>query len=64
MALLHGDGQYSPEKLPELVLQIVNEDADAVFDFRMMVGMDTLKDGMPLYKFVGNRILVSSKTGY
>ena len=31
--------------------------ADAVFGSRMMSGFGALKGGMPLYKFVGNRIL-------
>src|ERR1700738_3075276 len=31
VVLLHGDGQYAPEKLPELLAPLVRDDADAVF---------------------------------
>src|SRR5215210_686307 len=37
VALLHGDGQYAPEKLPALLEPFLNEeDADAVFGSRML----------------------------
>jgi glycosyltransferase involved in cell wall biosynthesis len=56
--LLHGDGQYSPEILAHLYHPIVEGEADAVFGSRMMRTYGgPLKGGMPLYKFVGNRIL-------
>src|SRR5881628_4260567 len=29
VALVHGDGQYAPEKLPELIAPLINEGADA-----------------------------------
>src|SRR6202011_4162713 len=35
VALIHGDGQYAPEKLPELTAPLVAEKADAVFGSRM-----------------------------
>ena len=57
VALLHGDGQYPPELLPELV-RFLNEDkADAVFGSRMMKPLEALRGGMPLYKYAGNIIL-------
>jgi len=59
VALLHGDGQYAPEKLPDLIDPIVRGDADAVFGSRMMHKGDARRGGMPLYKYVGNRILTS-----
>ncbi len=34
--MLHGDGQYAPEALAEMVAPIVAGDADAVFGSRMM----------------------------
>src|SRR5215471_12407705 len=56
--LLHGDGQYAPEILAHLYHPIVEGKADAVFGSRMMRTYGgPLKGGMPLYKFVGNRIL-------
>jgi glycosyltransferase involved in cell wall biosynthesis len=57
VALLHGDGQYAPEMLPTLAEPLRTGDADVVFGSRMMQPKDALRGGMPLYKFVGNRIL-------
>ena len=57
VALVHGDGQYAPECLPELLEPLRTGQANAVFGSRMMVPSDALRGGMPLYKYVGNRIL-------
>ena len=57
VALLHGDGQYAPECLPELLQPLLAGEADAVLGSRMMTRFGALKQGMPLYKFAGNRIL-------
>ena len=57
VALLHGDGQYAPEKLPELLNEIINKKYDAVFGSRMINKKDAIKGGMPFYKFIGNIIL-------
>ena len=57
VALVHGDGQYAPESLPELLEPIVRGEADAVLGSRMMVRGEALKGGMPLYKYIGNKIL-------
>ena len=57
VALLHGDGQYAPECLPELVQRLQQGDADACFGSRMMKKGGALAGGMPLIKFVGNKIL-------
>jgi glycosyltransferase involved in cell wall biosynthesis len=59
VALVHGDGQYAPEALPMLVRPIVDGNADAVFGSRMISVFGALKGGMPLYKYVGNRILTA-----
>jgi len=59
VALIHGDGQYAPEKLPLLLEPFVTEDADAVFGSRMINKQDALKGGMPLYKWVGNQVLTT-----
>lgn len=59
VALVHGDGQYAPEALPELLAPILNDEADVVFGSRMMVKGDALKGGMPLYKYIGNKILTT-----
>ena len=57
VALLHGDGQYAPECLPELVRPLRDGSADACFGSRMMVKGNARRGGMPLYKRLGNRIL-------
>ncbi len=57
VVMLHGDGQYAPESLPEMVAPIVDGVADAVFGSRVMIKGAARKGGMPLYKYVGNRIL-------
>ncbi|HEX6277844.1 MAG TPA: bifunctional glycosyltransferase/class I SAM-dependent methyltransferase [Polyangiaceae bacterium] len=57
VALLHGDGQYAPEALPELLKPLEAGDADAVFGSRMMSKGAAREGGMPLYKYVGNKIL-------
>lgn len=57
VVLLHGDGQYAPEVMPELLKPLLEDKADAVFGSRMLVPGGARKGGMPLYKYVGNRIL-------
>lgn len=61
VVLLHGDGQYAPEIMGELIEPIVNGNADAVFGSRMMERGRARKGGMPLYKYVGNRILTKTQ---
>jgi glycosyltransferase involved in cell wall biosynthesis len=57
VALVHGDGQYAPEELPRLLAPLRDGSADAVFGSRMIERGAALKGGMPLYKFLGNKIL-------
>ena len=57
VALIHGDGQYAPECLSELLEPIEKDEADAVFGSRMMIKGAARKGGMPFYKFIGNKIL-------
>ncbi|HUI50072.1 MAG TPA: bifunctional glycosyltransferase/class I SAM-dependent methyltransferase [Acidimicrobiia bacterium] len=57
VVLLHGDGQYAPEMLPEIVAPLEREECDAVFGSRMMEKGAARRGGMPLYKYVGNKIL-------
>lgn len=59
IVLLHGDGQYAPEMLPDMVAPIVSGEADAVFGSRMLEEGAARRGGMPLYKYVGNRILTT-----
>jgi glycosyltransferase involved in cell wall biosynthesis len=57
VALLHGDGQYAPERLEDLATPVLTGEADAVLGTRMTSPRAALRGGMPLYKLVGNRIL-------
>jgi glycosyltransferase involved in cell wall biosynthesis/precorrin-6B methylase 2 len=57
VVMLHADGQYAPEVLPQLLEPLEKGEADMVFGSRMAAGGDPLAGGMPFYKYVGNRIL-------
>ena len=57
VVMLHADGQYAPEVLNDLLEPMVSGTADMVFGSRMAPGCDPRAGGMPLYKFVGNKIL-------
>ena len=57
VVLLHGDGQYAPEFLPQMVKPIIEGEADVVFGSRMLNRGGALQGGMPKYKYVGNKIL-------
>jgi glycosyltransferase involved in cell wall biosynthesis len=57
VVMLHGDGQYAPESLPEVLAPLLADEADAVFGSRTMIKGAARKGGMPLYKFAGNRVL-------
>jgi glycosyltransferase involved in cell wall biosynthesis len=56
--LLHSDGQYSPEKIPELLEPFDRDTADLVQGSRMLGG-GALRGGMPFYKYVSNKILTA-----
>jgi len=57
VVMVHADGQYAPEMLPEILEPLINEKADAVFGSRMLTKGAARKGGIPLYKFVGNKVL-------
>ena len=57
VVLLHGDGQYAPEFLPKIVEPLEDDSADAVFGSRMLEAGQARKGGMPLYKYLGNKVL-------
>ena len=59
IVMLHGDGQYAPECLPEIVAPLERGEADAVMGSRMLEAGAARRGGMPLYKYVGNRILTT-----
>ncbi|MDP3073408.1 MAG: bifunctional glycosyltransferase/class I SAM-dependent methyltransferase [Opitutaceae bacterium] len=57
VVLVHGDGQYAPELLPEILAPLARGEADVVFGSRMMIKKNALRGGMPGYKFIGNQML-------
>ena len=54
--VLHSDGQYSPEKIPDLLAPFDRDTADLVQGSRMLGG-GALKGGMPLWRYIANRAL-------
>ncbi len=61
VAMLHGDGQYAPEELPRLLEPLAAGRADAVLGSRMMERGAARRGGMPLYKYLGNRVLTAAQ---
>jgi glycosyltransferase involved in cell wall biosynthesis len=59
VALVHGDGQYAPEKLSELLAPFTRNETDAVFGSRMIDKRAARRGGMPAYKWIGNQILTA-----
>jgi hypothetical protein len=56
VVLLHPDYQYEPKAVPLLIAPIVAGDADMTFGSRFAGLGDPIGGGMPLYRFVGNRV--------
>lgn len=57
VVMVHGDGQYAPEELHAMIEPLALGHADAVLGTRMAERGAALRGGMPLYKYVGNRVL-------
>lgn len=57
VVLLHGDGQYAPELIDEMLAPIIHDGVDVVLGSRMLRKQDALSGGMPLYKWIGNQVL-------
>ncbi|MDD5570469.1 MAG: glycosyltransferase family 2 protein [Bacteroidales bacterium] len=54
--MLHPDYQYTPKLIPAMVSIIANDLYPVVFASRIL-GNGALKGGMPLYKYIFNRLL-------
>jgi glycosyltransferase involved in cell wall biosynthesis len=59
VVMLHPDGQYDPVLLPDLVAPILAGKADMVLGSRMMTKGGARAGGMPLYRYVANKILTA-----
>lgn len=55
VVMLHGDAQYGPEKIPELIAPLDAGAAEMTFGSRMTG--KPIEGGMPLWKFLGNKFL-------
>ena len=56
IVMLHPDYQYSPKLIPTMCELIINNVYDVVLGSRIL-GKGALQGGMPLYKYIFNRIL-------
>jgi glycosyltransferase involved in cell wall biosynthesis len=57
VVMLHPDGQYEPQLVPELVKPILEGRADLVLGSRLAVPGLAREGGMPRYKYLANRVL-------
>jgi len=56
VVMLHPDYQYDPTLIPQMITPIAEKRADLVLGSRLKDGK-ALEGGMPLYKFISNRML-------
>ena len=56
VVMLHPDYQYDPTLLPNIIAPIKADQADVVLGSRLMGG-NVVQQGMPWWKFLGNRFL-------
>ncbi|HEU4480470.1 MAG TPA: bifunctional glycosyltransferase/class I SAM-dependent methyltransferase [Actinomycetota bacterium] len=61
IVLLHPDYQYEPKAVPLLIAPILAGDADMTFGSRFAGMGDPLAGGMPLYRYIGNRITTTAQ---
>lgn len=55
--MIHGDVQYAPEYIGNVIRPLIEDDAHFVFGSRMTG--DPLSGGMPMYKYLGNKFLTT-----
>lgn len=56
VVMLHPDYQYTPHLVPAMASMIVSGEYDCVFGSRILGG-GALRGGMPVYKYIANRVL-------
>lgn len=54
--MVHPDYQYTPQLIPSMAYLIANDVYQVVFGSRIL-GNGALKGGMPIYKYIANRLL-------
>jgi len=57
VVMLHGDAQYAPELVANILEPVEQNKSDLVFGSR--IAGHPLKGGMPLHRFLGNRVLTT-----
>ncbi len=58
VVMLHPDYQYSPRLIGSIAWQVASGEYDVVLGSRIL-GAGALRGGMPLYKYVANRVLTA-----
>ena len=59
VVMLHPDGQYEPSLIPRMIQPILDGEADLVLGSRLAEPGMARAGGMPLYKYVANRVLTA-----
>jgi glycosyltransferase involved in cell wall biosynthesis len=59
VVVMHGDEQHDAAELSKLLAPILCEEADLVIGARLLNRWDAIRNGMPLYKWLGNQILTA-----
>ena len=59
VVMLHPDYQYDSTRIPEMVNLILSDEADVVFGSRLLSPGGALAGGMPLWRFIPNRVLTA-----
>ena len=59
VVMLHPDGQYEPQLIPDLIGPLLADEADMVLGSRMATPGAAHENGMPGYKIVANRLLTA-----
>jgi glycosyltransferase involved in cell wall biosynthesis len=59
--MLHPDGQYDPEIIPEMIAAIRDGRGDFVMGSRFLPPSSAREGGMPTYKYLANRFLTSAE---
>lgn len=57
VVMLHPDYQYDPKYMKYLINPVVDGSFDIMLGSRIRQRSETLKNGMPLYKYIANRLL-------
>ena len=56
--MIHGDGQFNPRYIPDLLLKLEDNKVSAATGSRILSGINTVRSGgMPFYKMAGNILL-------